>query len=78
MSVILYKAGDTHEIDGVKCEMKVFDEYLFKTNLDLGWCFSPADCYKEKDADIRAIAKKKGIRSWHNKKIARLKKEIKE
>jgi len=81
MSVILYKAGNTHIIDGIECEMKVFDEFLFASNLDIGWCLTPAECYKTKplnDSEIRASAKEKGIKNWYNKKIDRLRKEVDE
>ena len=36
------------ERNGIKCEMKVFDEYSYLHNLDAGWFYSPEECYEEK------------------------------
>ena len=96
MGVTLYRPGSTHNIKGIQCELRVFNEYNFKVCLDKGWFFSPEECYpkepvveakqdkKEKpvkkmqDTEIRKLAKDAGIKSWHVKKIDRLKKELEE
>ncbi len=96
MGVTLYRPGTTHNINGILCELRVFNEYNFKVCLDKGWFFSPTECYpkepvveakqdkKEKpvkkmqDTEIRKLAKDAGIKSWHVKKIDRLKKELEE
>jgi hypothetical protein len=87
MSVALYKAGSTHTIKGIECEMKLFNENSFTNMLGSGWFYSPSECYEEAtepedkldsldDNEVRSIAKECGIKNWHNKKIARLKAEI--
>lgn len=49
MGVILYKAGDSHVINGIKCHLEVFDEYSYLHNLENGWFYSPEECYAEEN-----------------------------
>lgn len=46
MGITLYKPGKQHTVRGIKCEAKVFDEQSYLQYLDLGWYYSPADCYE--------------------------------
>lgn len=64
--------------------MKVFDEYLFTSNLETGWYLTPSECYEIEedtvlsDDEVRLLAKEKGIKYWHNKNIDKLRKEVDE
>ena len=112
MAVILYRAGTTHTVRGVQCEQELFDEYSYLHNLEMGWFYSPEECYSEEikevveipivksgeaavnvpvklklkevviveesDEDIRARAKKAGLRNWHNMGIEKLKAKLNE
>jgi len=46
--IALYRAGDTHEIHGVKCEMKRFNTHEFHQRKSEGWFTRPKDAYKKK------------------------------
>ena len=82
MGVTLYRPGKMHTIRGIKCETKVFNEYSYTHNLEMGWFYSPEECYEKvvevepTDKEIRTLAKNKGIKNWYNKKISKLKVEI--
>jgi hypothetical protein len=87
MGISLYRKGNTHTIRGVICEMRVFKVRELKACVAAGWNSSPKDIDRFKEADsnetgllsvdeVRASAKKAGIRNWHNKKIDTLKKEL--
>ena len=101
MSITLYRPGNSHERHGIKCEARVFNEYSYLHLLDLGWFYSPEECYQEaveevieeaievpveidglliisemSDEEIRLLAKARGIKSWHNKGIDKLKAEL--
>ena len=84
MAVILYRAGNAHMVNGIKCEMQICNEYSYLHYLDEGWFYSPEECYAEPDGaqeendKIRATAKDAGISNWHNKSIERLVRELKE
>ena len=51
MGVALYKPGNTHTVNGIDCEMKVFDEYLFTSALDIGWNLTPEACYETEEQE---------------------------
>ena len=74
MSVVLYKAGNTHEIDGIKCEMKVFDEYLFTSALEIGWNLTPEGCYeKEEQKESEETAAEASEEDENQEKVLTLK-----
>ena len=85
MGITLYKPGNTHVIDGIKCTMETFNSELFN-GLPKGWFFSPHKMTEAKnpkkksleEISIREQAKELGIQNWHTKKIDRLETEIKE
>ena len=52
MGVILYRPGTGYERRGIKCEARVFNEKLFKPNLNAGWFMSPEECYPEEPEEI--------------------------
>lgn len=47
MGVTLYKPGDTHTVNGIPCDLKVFDPQTFESSLEAGWFLSPEACYAE-------------------------------
>lgn len=47
MGITLYRPGNTRKIKGIKCDMQTFDEHSYLHNLDLGWFYSPEECYPE-------------------------------
>lgn len=47
MGIVLYRPGRTSTVNGIKCEMKVFDEYFYLDKLDLGWFYTPEECYPD-------------------------------
>lgn len=51
MGVALYKHGNTHVINGIECDMQVFDEYLYASNLDAGWHLTPEECYEKEEPE---------------------------
>ena len=57
----LFKAGTSHVINGITCEMITVDEFGFEVYLDKGYCFKPSECYREiepsDDATKEAVIK---------------------
>ena len=52
MGVVLFRKGETHTVNGIKCEFKIFDEYLFSSNLEAGWFLTPEECYADCQDEI--------------------------
>jgi len=48
MAVQLFKKGNSHTVNGVKCDTQIFDEFSFKHMLKEGWCLTPEECYSKK------------------------------
>lgn len=51
MAVILYRAGNAHTVNGIKCEVQICNEYSYLHYLDEGWFYTPEECYAEKEQD---------------------------
>ena len=73
MAIQLYKAGDTHEVRGVKCEVGNFDIGELDTQLKNGWVANEQDLIEESTAEevnpVRQAAKEKGIEGWETKRL---------
>lgn len=52
MSIILYKAGNSKKVRGIRCDYKVFDESSYLHNLDQGWHYSPEECYAKSEEEV--------------------------
>lgn len=58
MAIVLYKKGNTHIIDGIKCDLKRVEPKYFTGKPDEGWFFSPREAYEEvKEAKEKPKAK---------------------
>ncbi|MCP4144700.1 MAG: hypothetical protein GY752_05385 [bacterium] len=53
MAVVLYRQGDTHTVNGIRCELIRVDHELFTGTPDPGWFFSPEEAYKEIDNGVQ-------------------------
>ena len=82
MATKLYRAGNTHKVRGIECEIRLFNT---SSPLDFigidGWCAKPEDINKT-DVDewsgytsdqIRELAKEANIDGWDTKRIHTLK-----
>ena len=47
----LFKAGSTHIVNGITCEMDTVNEYGYEHLLKKGWHFTPEACYPEKKVE---------------------------
>jgi len=54
MGVVLYRAGESHTVNGIKVEAKIFDAYLFDSNLQAGWSLTPEEAYDIPEEVIEA------------------------
>ena len=86
MATKLYRAGTTNIVDGIECEIRLFDcrDPLSFIGID-GWCATPQDINKTESVDefadhsadnIRELAKEAGIDGWEKKRINTLKGEL--
>jgi len=68
MGIVLYRPGEKYTIDGIKCDLKVFDENLYASYLKRGWFSSPDQCYPTKKEPKKRVnkskRKKKDVDSW--------------
>lgn len=83
MGCVVYKQGDTHNVKGVKCELKVVTIGQFKEYLSDGWFASPEEAYADKNdsgklsnEEIRMAAKEKGLDNWEKGRIKTLKEAL--
>ncbi len=53
MAVVVYRRGNTHTVNGIRCELKIINHELFNGEPDPGWFFSPEDAYKEIDNGLQ-------------------------
>ncbi len=85
MSIQLYKAGKTHTVRGIECELCNFSAAELQYQLDHGWFKSPDDISNEdakeegEEAEegtrlnpVRMKAKLAGIDGWDIKRIKTL------
>ncbi len=77
MSVILYRAGDTHTIKGVPCDIVKVRPHSLRSTLDSdkGWVLSVDELYPAvlSNSEIRDLAKEKGHRLHKTARIDTLK-----
>lgn len=81
MAIKLYRKGNTHCVNGIECEVRMFRATT--NSLDFvgvdGWCLKPEDINKKDEwseytADqIRSLAKDADIEDWDTKRINTLK-----
>jgi len=91
MAIQLYKAGNSHTVNGIECEVKNFDFGEMELMLSQGWVKSPdetvesaatevvVETSQETDTNInpvRLAAKEAGIDGWENKRIKTLEAEL--
>jgi hypothetical protein len=70
MSTILYRPGDTHLINGIKCEVGFFEARDVRRNLRNGWTTDVNDLKEEKEEEEEEEKKeeKKSVRELFNQK----------
>ncbi len=90
MGTTIYREGNTHEFNGMPCEIKVVSsKSSVETELIDGWVTDPADLYSIttnedtpsdlddlSNADIRVLAKQLDIENWETCQIKPLKEKI--
>lgn len=90
MGCALYRAGKTHIIRGVECEMIVVQVEHLESHLNAGWLTDPKDIntkpeFEDVDTnktgklsndEVRDAAKKAGYEDWKKARIATLKKRL--
>ncbi len=92
MAIQLYKAGDTHTVRGIECEVCNFDLAELDLRLSEGWVkdtseleVTGASSEGNQDAEapeeininpVRLKAKEAGIEGWQNKRIKTLEAEL--
>ena len=47
MSVLVYRKGSTHTINGISCEMAKIEPKSLQPHIDAGWCLTVEDVYAE-------------------------------
>jgi len=91
MSVVLYRQGNTHTVNGIDCELKLVRSRTFTGTPEEGWFLSPEEAYKESEEikaevlnydkmsnpKIREHAKIANISKWKDARIQTLKDELK-
>ena len=45
MSIVIYAEGNTHNINGIDCTIKLIDPELFNGTLEKGWFLQPEELY---------------------------------
>ncbi len=85
MSIELYRDGVTHVINGVHCEMALFEPCEMDGALQRGWRKWPEPPKEETTSDlldklsneeVRAFAKEEGIEGYTSSRIETLKKKL--
>lgn len=87
MAIQLYRAGDTHEVRGIACEVANFESHELDRLLAEGWAKDPREIGGvPEDPDTEAVpdtinpvriqAKEAGIEGWENKRIKTLEAEL--
>ena len=87
MKIALYKAGDTHEVRGIKCEVIRCEFRQLDDKLKLGYVKDPSELYATEEVTeviepvvevekklnpVRQAAKDAGIEGWDMKRIKTL------
>lgn len=82
MATKLYRAGKSHCVNGIECEVRLFPHNGLSFIGLHGWCSSPEDINKVDKTDewadytpdqIRELAKDQDIEGWDSKRITTLK-----
>lgn len=89
MAIQLYRAGTTHIVRGIECEVCNFDSSQMQHQLEQGWVKAPEfiDEITEEVAEetteeateihpVRIQARDAGIDGWENKRIKTLESEL--
>lgn len=78
MAISVYKEGDTHTVNGVKCTIvQCLDVAEMHHHLENGCVLDEQDLYPEQEDfgdlnPVRLAAKEKGIEGWDTKRIKTL------
>lgn len=79
MATKLYREGNSHFVNGIECEIRLFPRNGLSFVGIHGWCATPEDINKSDEwsdyssEQIRELAKDSGIEGWENKRINTLK-----
>lgn len=89
MKIALYRAGDTHTVRGIKCEVCRCEFLVMEDRLKEGWVKDPKELCAVAEAEdkpeetepkqidpIRQAAKDAGIDGWEKKRIKTLEAEL--
>ena len=81
MSTAMYRAGETHNVRGTVCEMKVFEIPEIESATAEGWVMSPEEVKDDlfeglENKEIRQLAKDAGNEDWDSARIETLKSEL--
>ena len=80
MAVLVFRAGNTHTIKGVVCEMKRVPLAEMGGYIAEGWVTRTellnAKPVKLSNSEVRESAEKAGIDGWDTKRFATLRKEL--
>jgi len=49
MAIILFKAGNSHKVNGIPCQIQVCNEFSYLHLLEQGWFYTPEECYAEEE-----------------------------
>jgi hypothetical protein len=75
MASYLYRVGDTHTVDGVKCEMILVEFDQLEPHLSAGWS-ADLPSAELSDDEVREAAKAAGIDGWDVKRLKTLRAEL--
>ena len=77
--IMVFRAGDSHEFKGIKCELKRIENWQLNNYLELGWLVSPPDSQEIQNEpiavklnDTRAVARSLGIEGWRTRRFSTL------
>lgn len=78
--IALYRAGTSHIIRGVQCEMTRCRADRLQAHLRAGWVTDPKELIKEEEElsnkEVRAAAKEAGLEGWDTRRIGKLKEAL--
>jgi hypothetical protein len=90
MAIKLFRKGNTHNVNGIECEIRLFDVKNGRSFIGVdGWCADIEDLEKKEPPEeviidpvdhssknIREMARDAGIDGWEKKRITTLKEEL--
>ena len=79
--ITLYKPGNTHDVQGILCELKQFDVNELDYALSHGYVTDPKDTIEKEPQtvlvkDVRAAAKAAGIPNYSKAPVEKLIREL--